>query len=194
MFLSEIWKQWQLTYLLNNGHYNWWYFPFQLCSIPMYICLLFPWVSSFRLRSILLTFLMDFGLLGGIFAFCDTSGMHYGYLPLTVHSFGWHILLIVIGIYAGLINKNTCSNRDYFHSAKIYLGCCLTATILNLALHPYGSINMFYISPYYVMSQKVFCEIAGTLGNAFGIVFYLCATLLGAYLLHQIWKRIPFGL
>ncbi len=44
MLLSELWKQWRLTYILNHRQYNWWYFPFQLCSIPMYLCLVIPWV------------------------------------------------------------------------------------------------------------------------------------------------------
>ena len=91
MLFSEVWKQWCLTYILNNGHYNWWYFPFQLCSIPMYICLILPWIRSPQIYDAFLTFLMDFGMLGGIFAFCDTSGMYYHYPPLTIHSFAWHV-------------------------------------------------------------------------------------------------------
>lgn len=105
MLLSELWKQWCLTYILNHGQYNWWYFPFQLCSIPMYLCLVIPWIHTERLRGILITFLMNFGLLGGIFAFFDTSGMHYEYLPLTIHSYAWHILLITIGLFAGYQKK-----------------------------------------------------------------------------------------
>ena len=37
MAASEIWKQWTLTFVLGGGSYNWWYFPFQLCSVPMYL-------------------------------------------------------------------------------------------------------------------------------------------------------------
>ncbi|WP_443089715.1 TMEM164 family acyltransferase [[Clostridium] scindens] len=44
ILLSELWKQWCLTYILNHRQYNWWYFPFQPCSIPMYLCLVIPWV------------------------------------------------------------------------------------------------------------------------------------------------------
>ena len=34
--LSEIWKQLLLT-AGNGGSYLWWYFPFQLCSMPLYL-------------------------------------------------------------------------------------------------------------------------------------------------------------
>jgi len=38
---SEVYKQLFLYYIENNRHYDWWYFPFQLCSLPMYLCPLF---------------------------------------------------------------------------------------------------------------------------------------------------------
>lgn len=77
MGASEIWKQWTLTFVLGGGHYNWWYFPFQLCSVPMYLLLLFPVFHASHVKRIFCTFLMDIGLLSGIGAFLDTSGMHY---------------------------------------------------------------------------------------------------------------------
>ena len=170
MLISEIWKQWTLSFQINNGVYNWWYFPFQLCSIPMYVCLAIGLLSSPRvrqsipcvriygdnLRSLLMTFLMDYGLLGGFFAFFDTSGMHYNYLPLTIHSFAWHILLILLGCVSGLNKKSARSLRGYCFSTILYLVCCGIATIFNLVFYRFGAINMFYISPHYQMTQKVF--------------------------------------
>ena len=189
MFLSELWKQYCLTCTLNHGSYNWWYFPFQLCSIPMYICLMFPIITSERLLSLMLTFLMDFGLLGVIFTFFDTTVLYYGYAPLTIHSFGWHILLIIIGIYAGRSGKADISKKGFAKTAGFFFACCLLATFFNLVFHPYGKINMFYISPYYQMGQIVYRDIAEMFGNAFGIVSYLVSILMGAGLLHLLWTR-----
>ena len=194
MLFSEVWKQWCLTYILNNGHYNWWYFPFQLCSIPMYICLILPWIRSPQIYDAFLTFLMDFGMLGGIFAFCDTSGMYYHYPPLTIHSFAWHVLLIILGLYAGFTISKSISIQNYLKSAGIYLICCVVATIWNLLFHPYGNINMFYISPYYIMAQKVFCKLALILGNNAGIAIYIASTLFGAWIFHCIWMFLKRGL
>ncbi len=190
MLFSEIWKQYCLTFLVSNGTYIWWYFPFQLCSIPMYICLLLPWDACSKIRSILLTFLMDFGLLGGVFTFFDTSGMHYSYQPLTIHSFAWHILLIMIGIYTGFAGKSDYSWKGFGKCTCLFLSCCLIATLFNLAFHPYGKINMFYISPYYPMGQVVFRDIAGILGNNVGIALYILSIIVGAGLLHLFWRLV----
>lgn len=190
MLLTEIWKQWCLTYRLGGGHYNWWYFPFQLCSIPMYVCLLLSFISSVKIRKCLLAFLMDYGLLAGIFTFFDTSGLHYGYSLLTFHSYAWHVLLIFLGIYAGYTNMADTSYRDFAGATALYLFCCLIATLFNLALYPYGTINMFYISPRFHMTQKVFRHIALLLGNNAGIAVYICATVTGAFFIHLFWLKI----
>ena len=86
MLSSEIWKQLTLTFILNDGQYNWWHFPFQLCSIPMYILLIYPWIRRSALKQTLLTFLMCYGLLGGIAVFADTTGLHYPLPALTASS------------------------------------------------------------------------------------------------------------
>lgn len=190
MLLTEIWKQWCLTYQIGAGQYNWWYFPFQLCSIPMYVCLIISFTSSEKIHRVLLTFLMDYGLLAGIFTFFDTSGMHYTYAPLTVHSYTWHILLILLGVYAGYVNMAQASKTDFRTASVIYLFCCLVAALCNYTLRRCGNINMFYISPYYKMDQKVFRHIAILLGNNAGIAVYILSVVLGAYLIHQLWTRI----
>ena len=38
--LMELYKQAFLYVIEFHGHFDWWYFPFQLCSIPMYTVLL----------------------------------------------------------------------------------------------------------------------------------------------------------
>ncbi len=188
MFLSEILKQLTLTYIVNHGTYNWWYFPFQLCSIPMYVCLLLPVVPSPRIQGVLLTFLMDFGLLSGIFTFFDTTGMYYSLPLLTFHSFAWHILLIILGIVAGLTGKADYSGKGFAGSAAFFLACCLLATGFNLVFYPFGRINMFYISPRCRMNQIVFRDICKIFGNGAAVTSYLLAILTGAGLLHLAWK------
>ena len=189
LLFSEIWKQYCLTYIINQGSYDWWYFPFQLCSIPMYICLLLPFARSESIHRAMEVFLMDFGLLGGIFAFFDTSGMQYGYFPLTCHSYLWHIFLIIIGISAGLLYRFQ-NWHDFRNGVCLYLFCCGVADVINECFSSCGSINMFYIYPEHTMSQKVFRNIAAVLGNAVGILIYIAAIILGAGIFHYIWKKI----
>ncbi len=187
LLLSELWKQLTLTFVVGGGHYDWEYFPFQLCSMPMYICLLIGIVKSAQVKTALYTFLMDFGLLGGIAAFFDTSGMHYSLTALTVHSFLWHFCLIAIGIAAGFSKKGSTPVKGFLSGASVYGAGCVFAAALNVAAHPLGYINMFYISPYYPMSQVVFDHIAAVLGNNCGIFIYIGCCVLGGGVMHGFW-------
>ena len=103
LMLSEIWKQYTLTFILNNGEYQWSYIPFQLCSVPMYLCL-FLGLAGLKnsIRRACMVFLADYTLMSGVVTFLDTSGLHYGYAPLTIHSYLWHIIIAGIGVYSGL--------------------------------------------------------------------------------------------
>ena len=122
--LSELWKQYTLTFVLNNGSYQWSYIPFQLCSIPMYLCLIlgmsgklnFTRHGNIRIRKFRragITFLADYTLMSGIVTFLDTSGLHYGYAPLTIHSYLWHIIIAGIGVYSGLKLISECKTKFF---------------------------------------------------------------------------------
>ena len=212
MLCSEVWKQLTLTFALGGGVYNWWYLPFQLCSIPMYILLLYPWLLRENVRRALLAFLMCYGLMGGIAAFTDQSGLHYPLPALTVHSYAWHVLLILTGIGAGAVYCRNLARKDhgtgtgrvlfsrvlsrayplrpFLHATALYLGCCLTAVILNLSLDHLGTINMFYINPDYQMQQIVFRDLVPLIGNTASIMLYVAASISGAFLLHLLWRCI----
>jgi hypothetical protein len=193
MAFSEIWKQCCLTFIVNRGVYDWWYFPFQLCSIAMYVLLVLPWVKNTHIRPALLSFLMNYSLLGGTAVFADTSGLHYPVPALTVHSYLWHVLLIITGISAGAAciaeNQNHMPGRRLFrNSTFIYLGCCAAATGINLLFDRFGDINMFYINPDYEMQQIGFSTLAGYIGNIPAIILYILTTILGACILFHIWR------
>ena len=179
--LTELIKQ-ILLYSHYGAEYSIWYFPFQLCSLPIYLLPLYAKTKN----TVLETFLIDFSLLGGIFVFFDQSGMHYDMPVLTVHSYLWHIMMIVTGVYLTLHTERKMSFRDYLPAAGLLLFFAGTATVLNLTLIGIGGINMFYISPRYHMDQIVFCDIASRIGDGAARIIYLVCILLGGGLIHML--------
>lgn len=188
---GELYKQLFLTLIVHPGVYDWWYFPFQLCSIPMYLCLLLP-VLPVRTRIPVLVFLRDFGLLGGFMALAEPSGLMHSYLSLTLHGFLWHFFLLFIGFtchFSFGSGEAFRSLRGFLQCLPIYLGCCLIALAINLAAGPAADIAMFYLSPYHPSPQAVFHRISVALGIFPGNVIYMAATVLGAFLIHLILRR-----
>lgn len=181
---SEVYKQFFLYYAVNGGVYDWWYFPFQLCSLPIYFCLLLPLVRNRKLFAVLLTFMQDFNLLGGIMALAEPSGLLTAYWFLTLHSLIWHILIIFIGLYIGFSHRADESAAGYVKTLPLLLLCCAVATFINVTAKPFGQADMFYISPYYPNHQAVFAVIAGKLGITAGNLIYLISICAGGFLIH----------
>ena len=187
---SEIYKQLFLYYVVNQEQYDWWYFPFQLCSLPMYFCLLLPLVKNRRLQLIILTFMQDFNLLGGIMALAEPSGLLHPYWFLTLHGLLWHILLIFIGLLIGFSHESDSSFTGYGSTLPLFLICCGIATLINVTAKPLGQADMFYISPYYPNNQAVFYTISQKLGVLPGNIIYLLSICAGGLLFHMIFARL----
>ena len=49
---------------------------------------------------------------------------------------------------------------------------------------------MFYINPDYRMQQIVFRELVSLIGNTPVIFLYVASSILGAFLLHLIWRCV----
>jgi len=133
---------------------------------------------------------MDIGLLSGIGAFLDTSGMHYPLPFLTCHSYLWHILLITIGIICGFSGISDYTWRGFRLMAVLFAALCGAATILNLIIGRIHTIDLFYISPYYPMSQIIISDLTAALPNPLRILCYLAVILLGGALLHLFWQYL----
>ena len=208
----ELYKQGFLYFVVNGRCYNWWYFPFQLCSIPMYLCLAYPFLARphtssgkhgvFNTRGsgaaapILATFLQDFGLLGGFMALAFPEGFLYPYWTLTLHGFFWHFLLIFIGVYCGRRGLSDFGETGFARCLPLYFFCCLAATCINtavqLTVYPESYADMFYINCFFPSEQPVFSRISLSLGNAWGHIAYLLSSCLGAFCIHLLMRRL-FG-
>lgn len=180
---GELYKQLFLYEIVNHFHYDWWYFPLQLCSTPMYLCIisLFMHRQSTLSRTVA-TYLQDFGLLGGIMALLEPSGLLYPYVTLTLHGLTWHILLIFIGVYCHKSGLAGTENAAYAKTLPLLAVFLILASIVNIATR--GQADMFYISPFYPVNQVFFYQISLILGTPAGIALYLFSICLGGYIIH----------
>ena len=194
LMASEIWKQLTLTFVLHGGAYQWSYIPFQLCSVPMYLCILIGLSERVKgLRAIRRTsifFLSDYTLMSGIVTFLDTSGLHYGYAPLTIHSYIWHIVIAGVGIYSGLklARSGKVTVRDFLPCTVLFLLLCAAAEVINLSFDRYGVVDMFYINPHYYVNQIVFNDLAHIIPNNIVIVLYILCAISAAFVVHLCWR------
>ncbi len=186
LLFGELYKQAFCFIYLRAYDYMYWIVPFQLCSIPMYLCLALPFIRKESLRKIILTFLTDFGLLGAIGTMVDPSGIFHGFWALTMHGILWHAILVFIAAFILFTGSFDHSKSAYFRTLPLFAICCLIAEIINVCLHRFGEINMFYISPYEMSTQLVFSDIDHWLGRPLGIAIYLVCVIIGGGMIHLV--------
>ena len=153
----------------------------------MYLGLLLPLLQTAwhgRIARAFYTFLQDYGLLGGVMALAEPSGLMHPYWTLTLHGFLWHFVLIFLGLFCSMRGLGGKSRRRFLSSLPLFLLCCVIATAVNVLSHPYGNADMFYISPYYPNGQVIFHQIALAAGTLPGNLLYILSIILGAAILH----------
>ena len=182
----ELYKQAFLYLIEFNGHFDWWYFPFQLCSVPMYLCLMVPLLRSEKMFCDAAVFLQDFSLLGGVMALAVPPGLMHPYWTMTMHGFIWHFILLFLGLFchmSGMVGRRAA---DYVRVLPLFFACCGIAVAINIAAGPDGNADMFYLSPYHLSNQPVFHEISAAVGILPANLLYALAMALGGFLVHEL--------
>lgn len=196
LIFGEIYKQLYYYYSVGVDGYDWDMFPFQLCSVPMYLSLIVGLMKKSKVRDIMCEYLVSIGFLGGIMAYLEPSGILHGDLFKLIHATIWHALLIFIALFILFNNQGCIKLKNYKKSILIFGFVVLTATILNLAFieKARNGFNMCYISPFRNTPLAVFNSFdsffEAHLGLYFGrivsIHIYLFAVILGGFVIYLI--------
>lgn len=191
LLISEIYKQLFYYFYVGDNSYCWWIFPFQLCSVPMYLCIIASIIKSEKLRKGMLNFMFTYNLLGGFMAFVEPSGVFDAYLTITIHSIIWHFSLVFVGVYLGLSKHTGKTKKDFLSATYTFLALCVVAFSINLIFRDVsdGGINMFFVGPSN-SSLAVFSWISEKFGWYVSTLLYIPSVCLGAYLFFLLFKYI----
>ena len=190
LLIGELYKQLMNFYIVNNHAYDWWIFPFQLCSLPLYLCPLLILIHNEKRHRILCTFLLDFNMMGAVATFIDPSGIFHPYWTLTLHGVLWHLMLIFVGFVIIFSRKADLTTKGFLRTLPLFAFFCRAAEVLNSILHRFSAANLFYISPWEMSTQLLFGDIDRTLGRPVGILLYILAMIAGAWLIHNTARKI----
>lgn len=187
---AELYKQIFLYFFIDHRQYDWWFFPFQLCSLPMYLCLFLPLIPQRRIKTVLYTFMQDYNLMGGIAALLVPEGFMGIHWSLTLHGYLWHVSLILIGIFIWQTGRADFDRGGFARTLPLFAISCCIASAINLLAPGHGQADMFYISPYYPSTQLLFHDLALRIGILPSNLLYLLTICLGGFLMHQLFRRL----
>ena len=181
LVILEVWKQLFLFFIVNNGAYDWWFFPFQLCSVPMYLCILLPAVRK-KARRVFLTFMCGYTFVSAAATLIYPADILRSYTALTLHGFIWHGMLLFISLLTAFCGAADSSPRGLAKAAGLFSLLCVIAVIINAASEPlmqshpglpHSWAAMFYLNPYHISPQPVVDAVQKTAGIAAGLLLYV---------------------
>lgn len=187
LIAAEVYKQFFYYFVMMENTYSWGDFPFQLCSIPMYMCLVAPWLKPGKLQRGMYSFMILYNLLGGAISFTEPSGLLHEYWFLTMHSMIWHMLLVFIGLFLCFSGRGATNTSDYWGATWTFVGLCAVAFLLNCIVQ-YGlhqEMNMFFVGPGN-SPLAVFSQFSKWFGWQINTLIYVPVVCVGAYIVFRI--------
>lgn len=187
LIASEIFKQIFLFYVCCDGAICWGEFPFQMCSLPMYLCPIAVFTKNERLRDAAYSFMMCFNMMGGLGGAFEPSGIFNGHVVLTVHAVFWHFSLIFLSFYIAFSRRGGDGNQGYFDMIKLFVLCCFIAFAINSFAGTYlnSTVNMFFVGPNNP-PVIILGDIAEKFGWVASTVLYIPAASIGAAIIYRL--------
>lgn len=170
--------------------YSWGYFPYQLCSTPMYLCLLTP-VFKKEFRKTVYSFLAFYGFIAGLTVMVIADTVIVDEVTISIQSLFWHGMQCVLGCYLIKTQGFGKSYKEVFPGILLFIVLVVIAIILNFTFEQckihFGltdSFNMFYISPYYESHVLILSDVWKATNYHFALLFYLVGVTTGAFFIN----------
>lgn len=167
LLVSEAFKQCLHSMDVVDGlaewDYAWRTFPFQFCSVPMYLYVIAGIIRKGKVYNAILCFLATFALFGGGAVLVYPSTVLSSTLYYSIHTMVWHGSMLIIGVMLLVTNTVALSFKSVFKASIIFVIILAIAQAMNFIWHFYGdpdrTFSMFYISPYYKCDIPVLHDI-----------------------------------
>lgn len=196
LFVIEIYKQLVYTFVDSDGSYQWYAFPFQFCSSPMYVCLILPFIKNDKIKNALYGYLAFFGTIGGLVVMIYPNDVWVRTLSISLHSMIWHSSMVVLGVFI-LAKKNYETNiKQFFPAIIVFVIFVLLAQTLNISFYHLfikdlgQTFNMFFISPYFECTLPVFNIFYNHFGWIICMILYVLAFSIGTVVVYYILRFI----
>ena len=149
MIVGEIYKQFILSFN-DTGEfiYQWYYFPMQFCSTPIYTFTLCAILGKGKLYDWLSVYNGTYCLFAGLTVLAMPSIVYSNYLGVCIQSMLHHVLMVIVGAIALKTYAKNLSVKLFLGAFGVFLFFFATAEILNFAIPVLTSqsVNMYFIS------------------------------------------------
>ncbi|MBQ8689683.1 MAG: YwaF family protein [Clostridia bacterium] len=166
----EVYKQLNYGFSYEDGVFTWdyqWYaFPYQLCSTPLYALPFVAFLPSGKLHEAIVVYMSVFSFFGGLAVFFYPEQVFISTIGINIQTMVHHGMQIVLAVFFTVHRRDRLSFRHYLPSIPVFVVFLLIAFIANVAVyHVFAAVgidetfNMFYIGPYFECTLPILSTI-----------------------------------
>ena len=187
--LLEIYKQINYSFSYGNGisfDYQWYAFPFQFCSTPMYVGLLAGILKKGKLHDALCAYLATYAMFAGLITMTIPNDIYIETIGINIQTSVCHGSMITVAIYLLYTGYVKAEHKTILKAMPVFACTMGIAMIMNEIAYRCGleeTFNMFYISPHQGPSLLVYSDIQKIVPFPFCTVIYFLGFSLAAYLI-----------
>ena len=187
----ELYKQINYSFGYENGityDYQWYIFPFQFCSTPMYIGLLAGLTRKGKIHKAACAYLATYAVFAGLCVMLYPSTVFIDTIGINIQTMVCHGSMIYVGVYLLYSGYVELEHKTILKAIPVFATCVALAATMNEIASRVGlleteTFNMFFISPYCEPSLPVYSIVQAMVPFPWCLLIYVAAFSLAAYLI-----------
>lgn len=183
MLLLEVYKQIIFTY--QENHYQWYAFPFQFCSTPMYLYIILGFTKNKKIASYLVAFLATYGTFAGVAVMLYPSSVFVPTIGINIQTMVHHGLIAAVGL-ALLLTSVPINYKTLLKGMSVFVILVTIAYMMNILFNVFidtATFNMFFINPKYGTEIPVLSMIEPNVPHFIFLIVYVLGFSLMALLM-----------
>ncbi len=194
----EIYKQINYSFSYADGivfDYQWYAFPFQFCSTPMYVGLLAGLIKKGKVHESLCAYLATYAMFAGLCVMVYPNDVFISTIGINIQTMICHGSMITIGIYLLATDYVKLQHKTILKAMPVFAVMVALAAVMNEIAYQVGlleteTFNMFFISPHCDPSLLVYSDVQKLVPFPFCLIIYILGFTAAAYLILLIAKAI----
>ena len=190
--ILEIYKQINFTFIAGeNGitaDYQWYAFPFQFCSMPMYVGLLTGIFRRGKVHDALMAFLATYAMFGGTSVMFYPTTVFVPAIGINIQTMICHGSMLSVAIYLWYSGYVKATHKTILKAMAVFGTAVICAVILNESVFASGilngeTFNMLFISRHFEPSLPVYSIIQGVVPYPWCLPIYFAGFSAAAYVI-----------
>ena len=188
VILLEIYKMINFGFTYEDGvefNFEWYSFPWQFCSTPMYVGFLVGLIRKGKVHDALCAYLATYAIFAGAAVMVYPGVVFIETIGINIQTMICHGSMISIGIYLLYTGHVKLEHKTILKALPVFACTLVIAMIMNEIAHANGmdGFNMFYISPYCDPHLPVYSIVQTHVPYPWCLLLYIWGFTTAAYLM-----------